>query len=228
MTRPEQLTPTPTGPVPAGPVPSSAAEARQQILLVAGQLAERGLLSASGHGNISCRLPGADEVCYTATSDLRTLTEDRIARLGLDGEVRSGQLTELALGGARMHLAVYAARPAAGSVVHSHAPFATAYAVAGRPIGCWAEPLAIFGMPAGVPVLPYAERGSEQAQRLISQAAQEESVSAVLLGGHGVLAFGATPAAALHVLTLVEEAAQLGIRAAGLGGAQLLPAEARQ
>jgi len=217
-----------TGVIPSGATPSTTAEAHEQLLRVAEQLAERGLLSASGHGNISCRLPGSDEIAYTATSDLRTLTEDRIACLSLAGEVRSSQLTELALGGARMHLAVYAARAAAGSVLHSHAPFATAYAVANRPIGCWAEPLAIFGMPAGVPVLPYAERGSEQAQRLISQAAQDGSVSAVLLGGHGVLAFGATPAAALHVLTLVEEAAQLGIRAAGLGGAQLLPAQARR
>ena len=182
----------------------------------------------AGTATSAAGCPDSDEVCYTATSDLRTLTEDRIARLGLAGEVRAGQLTDLALGGARMHLAVYAARPAAGSVLHSHAPFATAYAVAGRPIGCWAEPLAIFGMPAGVPVLPYAERGSDAAQRLIGQAAREESVSAVLLGGHGVLAWGATPAAALHVLTLVEEAAQLGVRAAGLGGAQLLPVEARQ
>jgi L-fuculose-phosphate aldolase len=221
MTGPEQL-------IPSGPVASSEADARQQLLLTARQLVERGLLSASGHGNISCRLPDSDEIHYTATSDLRTLAEDRIARLGLDGEVRSGQLTELGLGGARMHLAVYAGRPRAGAVVHSHAPFATAYAVAGQPIGCWAEPLAIFGMAAGVPVLPYAERGSEQAQQLISQAARDESVSAVLLGGHGVLAFGATPAAALHVLTLVEEAAQLGIRAAGLGGARLLPAEGRR
>lgn len=219
---------SPEHPPPSGQAPRSGSDARQQILLTARHLAQRGLLSASGHGNVSCRLPGADEIHYTATSDLRTLAEDQVARLSLAGEVRSGQLTDLALGGARMHLAVYAGRPQAGSVVHSHAPFATAYAVAGRPIGCWAEPLAIFGMPDGVPVLPYAERGSEQALRLISQAAADESVSAVLLGGHGVLAFGATPAAALHVLTLVEEAAQLGIRAAGIGGAQLLPVEARR
>ncbi|HJQ01821.1 MAG TPA: class II aldolase/adducin family protein [Jatrophihabitans sp.] len=193
------------------------------ILAVARQVADRGLLSASGHGNISVRLPAADEIRYTAVSDLRELRSEHIARISLDGSVRSGQLTKLAHGGAAMHLAVYRARPDVGSVLHTHAPFATAYAVAGQPIGCWAEPLAIFGMAAGIPVLPYAERGKPQALELISQAAADDSVSALLLGGHGVLAFCRSIQATLQVLTLVEEAAQLGVRAAALGGAQALP-----
>ena len=40
-----------------------------------------------------------------------------------------------------MHTAMYADHPDVGCVLHTHSPYATAYAVAHRPIGCWVEAL---------------------------------------------------------------------------------------
>jgi L-ribulose-5-phosphate 4-epimerase len=50
------------------------------------------------------------------------------------------------------------------------------------------------------------------------------NTKAVLLENHGVLAFGADPAAAARANLIVEEAAQMAIFAEVLGGAKEIPA----
>ena len=70
--------------------------------------------------------------------------------------------------------------------IHTHSPYATAYAVAHRPIGCWTEALAMFGLPSGVPVAGYGPRGSDEAVANI-RSAVVPGVPAVLLANHGVL-----------------------------------------
>jgi L-fuculose-phosphate aldolase len=104
-------------------------------------------------------------------------------------------------------------------VLHTHSPFATAYAVANQPIGCWIEALAMFGLPSGVPVAEYGPRGSDRAVANIRQATVP-GVPAVLLANHGVLVFHRTPELAILVNGVVEEAAQAGINAAPIGGAR--------
>ena len=102
-------------------------------------------------------------------------------------------------------------------MLHTHSPYATAYAVARRPIGCWVEALAMFGLPDGVPVAGYGPRGSDEAVANI-RAAVTPGVPAVLLANHGVLIFHRTPELAILIGGVIEEAAQAGINAAGLGG----------
>ena len=116
-----------------------------------------------------------------------------------------------------MHTAMYADHRDVGCVLHTHSPFATAYAVARRPIGCWVEALAMFGLAAGVPVAGYGPRGSAEAVANI-RAAVIPGVPAVLLANHGVLVFHRTPELAILVGGVVEEAAQAGINAGTLGG----------
>jgi len=50
-----------------------------------------------------------------------------------------------------------------------------------------------------------------------------KNTKAVLLENHGVLAFGANPAAAARANLIVEEAAQMAIYAEVLGGAKTIP-----
>jgi L-ribulose-5-phosphate 4-epimerase len=125
-----------------------------------------------------------------------------------------------------MHTAMYADHPEVGCVLHTHSPHATAYAVAHRPIGCWVEALAMFGLPDGVPVASYGPRGSAEAIARI-RAAVTPGVPAVLLANHGVLVFHRTPELAILIGSVVEEAAQAGINAAALGGPAEIPPDLR-
>jgi len=171
-------------------------------------------------------VPGANEMYFTAGPSLRGHAPAAVVRVGLDGTLLEGDLPPIQGAVVAMHTAMYADHPDVGCVLHTHSPYATAYAVAHRPIGCWVEALAMFGLPTGVPVAGYGPRGSDQAVANI-RAAITPGVPAVLLANHGVLVFHRTPELAIVVGGIVEEAAQAGINAGSLGGPVEVPEELR-
>ena len=197
-----------------------------QVLAVAATVVAGGAISANGHGNVSVRVPGSDEMYYTSASSLKGLTPAGIARVGLDGVLREGSLPPIQGAVVAMHTAMYEDTPEVDCVLHTHSPFATAFAVANQPIDCWIEALAMFGLADGVPVAGYGPRGSAQAVASI-RAAVRPGVPAVLLANHGVLVFHRTPELAVLVSGVVEEAAQAAINARALGGPVALPPELR-
>jgi L-ribulose-5-phosphate 4-epimerase len=197
-----------------------------QVLGTAARVIASGAISHNGHGNVSVRVPGAEEMYYTAAPSLNGLTPDGIVRVGLDGTLIEGALPPIQGAVVAMHTAMYADSPDVGCVIHTHSPYATAHAVAQVPIDCWIEALAMFGLADGVPVAGYAPRGSEQAVASI-RAAVRDGVPAVLLANHGVLVFHRTPELAVLVGGVVEEAAQTAINARSIGGPVAIPAEMR-
>jgi L-fuculose-phosphate aldolase len=197
-----------------------------QVVDVAARVVASGAISANGHGNVSIRVPGAAEMYFTSGPSLRGHPASAVVRVGLDGTLLEGDLPPVQGAVVAMHTAMYADRRDVGCVLHTHSPYATAYAVAHRPIGCWVEALAMFGLQAGVPVAGYGPRGSADAIASI-RAAVTPGVPAVLLANHGVLVFHRTPELAIMVGGVVEEAAQAGINATGLGGPVEIPAGLR-
>lgn len=197
-----------------------------QVVAVAASVVGSGAISANGHGNVSLRVPGAEEMYFTSAPSLRGLGPDGVVRVALDGTLLEGSLPPIQGAVVAMHTAMYQDRPDVGCVLHTHSPFATAYAVAHRPIGCWIEALAMFGLPDGVPVAAYGPRGSDLAVANI-RAAVRPGVPAVLLANHGVLVFHRTADLAVLVGGVVEEAAQAAVNAAGLGGPVEIPADLR-
>ena len=134
-----------------------------QVVGAAARVVASGAISANGHGNVSLRVPGADEMYFTSAPSL-------------EGWRRTASSASASTDAARGHAAarsrgrswpctprMYQDRPDVGCVIHTHSPYATAFAVANRPIGCWIEALAMFGLPDGVPVAAYGPRGSEDA-----------------------------------------------------------------
>jgi L-fuculose-phosphate aldolase len=194
----------------------------QQVVDVARRVVAGGAISANAHGNVSLRVAGEDEIYFTAGPSLRDHPAEAVVRVGLDGVLREGQLPPIQGAVVVMHTAMYADQADVGCVIHTHSPYATAYAVAHQPIGCWVEALAMFGLADGVPVANYGPRGSAEAVANI-RAAIVPGVPAVLLANHGVLLFHRTPDLAIMVGGIVEEAAQAGINSAGLGGAIPIP-----
>jgi L-ribulose-5-phosphate 4-epimerase len=113
--------------------------------------------------------------------------------------------------------------------VHTHSTYATSFAIASRALGCFYEALVRNDMAAGVPLAKYGPRGSKESVSNIADALSvTKSTKAVLLENHGVLAFGADPAAAARANLIVEEAAQMAIFAEVLGGAKNIPIELLQ
>ena len=180
-----------------------------------------GAISMSGHGNISVRVAGRDEILFTAGGSLRQPT---FVRLSLDGRLLEGELPPVAAAVVSMHTAIYQDRPDTGCVIHTHSPYATAFAVANRSIEGWSEAFGIFGLEDGVPVAAYGPRGSEKAIANI-RAVMTPRTSAVLLANHGVLAWAAEAERAVMLGVIIEEAAQSAILAGSIGGAKIVPAD---
>ena len=111
----------------------------EQVVDVAARVVASGAISANGHGNVSLRVPGADEMYFTAAPSLRNHPVSAVVRVGLDGTLREGDLPPIQRAVVAMHTAMYADRADVGCVLHTHSPYATAYAVAQHPIGCWVE-----------------------------------------------------------------------------------------
>ena len=123
----------------------------------------------------------------------------------------------------RMHAAIYAARPDARAIVHTHSPKATALACAGLGLPAFHYMIALAG--GDVRCVPYATFGTaELAARALEGLAERR---AVMLANHGVVAIGPTLDAACAVAVEVENMAgqYLALKAAGLEPRVLPPDE---
>jgi L-ribulose-5-phosphate 4-epimerase len=199
-------------------------ELRRAVIASASALIRAGAISMSHHGNFSVRVPNTDTILLTATSSFDNLQPENLALLDLDGKLLEGEINPT--NAEIVHMIVYKQRPETGAVVHTHSTYATAFALASRALGCSYEALVRSDMTDGVPLAKYGPRGSRESVTNISDAlSATKNTKAVLLENHGVLAFGANPAAAARANLIVEEAAQMAIFAEVLGGAKNIPPE---
>lgn len=198
-------------------------ERHQQLIQAAARLVASGVVSASGHGNLSARAEG-ERMVLAAGASLRDLGPKHLGVVGFDGSDAAVEVEASAREIIPMHGEVYRQRGDIGALVHVHSPAATAFAVAARPLPCRYEGLLRFGQADDVPVVPWAPRGSPESVRgILDTLARAPGTWAVLLGNHGVLAFGPDVATAADVAIAVEEAAEAEWRAAALGGSAPFP-----
>lgn len=194
---------------------------RERISMWGKSLFDRGLTSGSS-GNISVRLD--DGILITPTNSCLGLLDPAcLSKLDTDGRLLGGDAPSKEV---PLHLAFYQGRAAAGAVVHLHSSFATAWS-------CRADlnELDVFPpftpyvlMRAGrVPLVPYADPGSDAVVAAIREAVKE--ASAVLLANHGPVVSGPSLDAAVYAAEEVEEVAKVAFI---LGGAktQHLPNDA--
>jgi L-ribulose-5-phosphate 4-epimerase len=181
---------------------------RRAVMDVAVSLLRAGVLSHSGHANLSARV-GPDVVLLTALSRRHDLGPDDLAVVRLDGTVVEGDLAELSTEMVATHTGVYRARPEVGAVIHTHSPHLLAFALARRPLPTRYEPLRRLGQAEEVPVV--------KPGTVIELIQERPGTQAVLLGDHGVLAFGPDTETAVSLLVALEEAAEAELRAAALG-----------
>lgn len=113
------------------------------------------------------------------------------------------------------HLYIYRHRPDVGGVVHTHSPYATAFAAVGRPIPVVLTAIADeFG--GAIPCGDFCLIGDEAIGKMVIDCIGESP--AVLLKNHGVFAVGKTAEAAVKAAIMTEDnahtvwlALQLGI-----------------
>ncbi len=192
---------------------------RHQIAEVARHLHARGWV-ANHDGNVTVR--DGSRYIATPTATSKRLISDR-ELIELDGKgqvVGNGKV----FGEIGLHLAIYERRPDINCVVHAHPPNATAISASrGNPIEQPFIAEAVVSLGARIPKIPYAQPGDAARAALAPWC---ELVDAVLVGNHGVFAWGADPEQAFLRLELVEHLATIAVAAAALGGIEPLPTSA--
>jgi L-ribulose-5-phosphate 4-epimerase len=202
---------------------------REQIVNAAHFLAEESrVLSHTGHGNMSVRVPGTtDQMMLSAASRITNVSAENLAVVDFDGKVLDGHLEPSAAEIVAMHAVVYENKPDAQAAIHTHSPRASAFAMAHVPLPCQYEALLRFGVAEDIPVAPWGPRGSDESVRYIAETIRAHPhVMAVLLANHGLLAFGPDIMATAVFISVMEEAAGMTLEAAAVGGAKPFPAGA--
>ncbi|MDW8101038.1 MAG: class II aldolase/adducin family protein [Anaerolineae bacterium] len=190
---------------------------RQQLSDIGRQAVAYGLVKAIS-GNLSARLPGADEFLITPSGDaLDALIPDELVCMGLDGQVRAG--TRKPSSEYLLHLAIYRRRPEINAIVHLHPPLATVVGTAlgeVRPVTF--EGLYFLGQVAIVPaILP----GTEELAQAAAEATDHSRV--LILQHHGSVCVGSTLQEALYRSIELEETCRLIVISRAIGAEAYLP-----
>ena len=118
------------------------------------------------------------------------------------------------------HLFLYRHDPTLRGVIHTHSNYATAWAAVGRAIPCALTAIADeFG--GEIPCMPYTHNEGDDIGRAIL--AHRKRAPAILLGGHGVFAWGDSPRSALKAAVMVEDVAKTLHLAQSLGEIRPMP-----
>jgi len=202
-------------------------EMREQLVQAAHRLDQAGVMSHSGHGNMSMRLPEEGHMLLTSVGQITQLTPEQLVVVTFDGEVVEGTLDPISREIVGMHACVYRARKDVNAVIHTHSPRTTSFALAHEPLPCAYEAFLRFGITEDIPVADWAPRGSQEAVTyIVEQLERHPTVPAVLLANHGLLAFSSDPLSTAQLIVIMEEAAQLTLDARTLGGEKPFPAGA--
>lgn len=184
-------------------------------------LHERGWV-ANHDGNLTAKDGTRLLATPTATSK-RLVTESSLVQLDAGGQVVAG--TGRVFGEIGLHLTVYERRPDVLAVVHAHPPNATAIASSRAGATLLARPFLPEAVVSLGPILPRVPLAAPGEPARAALAPWCESVDAVLLANHGVMAWGGSVEQALLRLELVEHLARIAVAAQPLGGIEPLPDE---
>lgn len=120
------------------------------------------------------------------------------------------------------------------SVVHTHSPWATAWAQARRPIPCYGTTQADH-LPGEVPCAPVLDAGAIEGayeketglalvRHLDEASLDPEGVPMIIQAGHGPFTWGATPEKAVYHAVVLEELARMALHTETLNsGAEPIP-----
>lgn len=196
----------------------SIKEIKKELVYYSRQLALSGMVTLY-EGNLSIRTDSGCIITPTTTNKL-TITEEQMVEIDEYGRVLNPECGKKASSEYRLHLEAYRLRPDAKACIHFHSTYATAYAVAGKPIESKGDTTAIV-MFGSIPICRYGRPHCDDIAADLKNHLIDHD--AVLLGNHGALVIASNLEAAYANAQIVEKTAQIEYLVKALGGEDVLP-----
>jgi L-ribulose-5-phosphate 4-epimerase len=167
------------------------------------ELPKNGLVAWTS-GNVSARDSGSGLVVIKPSGvRYEDLRPEHMVIVDLDGTRVEGDLEPSS--DTASHLYIYRHRSDVGGIVHTHSPYATAFAAANMPIPVYLTAQADeFGGP--IPCGGFALIGGEEIGKVVVESIGDSP--AVLLKNHGVFTVGPTAESAVKSAVMVEDIAR--------------------
>lgn len=187
---------------------------RRNVSELHAELTRNGLVAWTT-GNISERVPDTDLLVIKPSGvTYAELTPESMVVVDLEGNVVEGDLAPSS--DMATHAYVYRELDRVGGVVHTHSPYATAWAACGEPIPCVLTAMADeFG--GDIPLGPFARIGGEEIGQGIVETLRDSRSPAVLMQSHGVFTIGPDARDAVKAAVMCEDVARTVLLARDLG-----------
>jgi L-ribulose-5-phosphate 4-epimerase len=178
---------------------------REHVAALHAELTRNGLVTWTS-GNVSERVPGEDLFVIKGSGvSYDELTWEGITVCDLDGTAVDG--VKRPSSDTDAHAYVYRHLPEVYGQVHTHSPYATAWAARAEPVPCVLTAMADeFGGP--IPVGPFALIGDDSIGRGIVDTLRGSRSPAVLMQNHGVFTIGPSARAAVKAAVMTEDVAR--------------------
>jgi L-ribulose-5-phosphate 4-epimerase len=172
-------------------------------------------------GNISIRDPESGLIVIKPSGFLyNELSPDCMVVVNQDGKIIEGKHKPSS--DTSSHLYIYKNRPEVNGVVHTHSPYATAFAALGKSIPVYLTAQADeFG--CEIPCGKFALIGGEEIGKVVVETIGKSR--AVLLKNHGVFTIGPSGKAAVKAAVMIEDIAHTVWLALQLGTPDVIPTE---
>ncbi|MBS7654508.1 class II aldolase/adducin family protein [Candidatus Bathyarchaeota archaeon] len=184
-------------------------ELKRKVIDVAREMFNCGLVTST-FGVVSARIPKTDHILITPSGFCKAkLDSTNLIVVDLNGELVEGSLKPSVE--TTMHTYIHERRPELQAVLHTHSPFATAFAAANREIPCVsAEQAFYFG--GRVPLVTnYSLPGTTDEEELNSIVGALKDSNAILLRKHGSVVVGETLEKALDTAIVLEDVAKIAL-----------------
>ena len=182
---------------------------RTEVAALHAELVRYGLVVWTG-GNVSARVPGTEYfVIKPSGMSYDDLAPENMILCDLAGNIVAGTAgsDRSPSSDTAAHAYVYREMPEVGGVVHTHSPYAVAWAARGEEIPCVITGMADeFGGP--IPVGPFAVIGDDAIGRGIVDTLRGHRSRAVLMQNHGPFTIGVTAKDAVKAAILCEDVAR--------------------
>jgi L-ribulose-5-phosphate 4-epimerase len=191
---------------------------RNELCKLHQELPDNDLVKWTG-GNVSLRDSESGLVLIKPSGlKYEELTPESMVLVDMDGNVVEGDKKPSS--DTASHLYIYRHRADVNGVVHTHSPYATAFAAVGRPIPVVLTAIADeFGGP--IPCGGFALIGGEEIGKIVVESIG--SSQSILLKNHGVFTVGRDAKAAVKAAVMTEDVAKTVWLALQIGQPDVIP-----